>query len=1195
MVKSFGVNNSDLIAKELKDLGLKDHESLYDPIENKKIPGVLAGKQYIYKLEHQASKKLSARGGGPAGLAYGETYTTDMQPGRGGGVSGRAIGSMELYGLLAHGSTKNLHEMYSYKSNFDPEIWRAIESGDVLPNPEPGHSQQRFVAMLRGMGVHVDVDNNRAKMIPFLDRQLKDVSQGALTNHKTIRGKDLKEEKGGIFDPDKTGGVQGDRWSHIKLPEPVPNPTFEKAILSILHMKKSDFLAIVRGEKEVEGQTGGNAIVTQLNKVDVKARLAKAQEQAKKAKGSSLNSLHREIRYLKTLSDNKIKPGEYVIKNVPVIPPKFRPIYPLPDGNLRVSDVNQHYQALLQIREEMENKKGKPEFKESYNDMRTSLYSAVGGVMGLDQGIVKRKDFKGLATEIGGAGSPKSGYFHSSLLKKRQDVSATAVATVNPKMGLDEIGVPEQLAWKTFRPFLVKELRSMGMTPLQAKDAISKRTPSAKEALINVVRDKHVIINRAPTLHKFSILALKPKLVSGYALQTNPFIVNGLNLDYDGDTLAVHVPISAEANAEAAKMLPSKHLYKPGTGALQPKLGQEYVLGLFRISVPGQKAIAKRFSSTGEVLALVKNRKIDPSTSISIIGIGPTTPGRVLINSVIPAKHRDYKLIWTSKVIQQKLVDIDKESGRDAFTKALQNLANIGRRWAYLSGSSFLLSDLQTMNKQRNEAYRRADIMAERVRMGSGDEDEKKKKIVDIYRRVSNRLTSSIKMKANDAGVNNNIMDMTVSGARGGQDQVRQLVSNVGVMLDHENTPMTMPVKGTYTEGLDSAEYFQHLYGARKGMIDKSQSVKDPGAITKQMAVSATGFRVTTTDCGTKSGIMESTAANDAIDRYLAEKVVGVGSKNALVTSSTLNAARAKGIKKLKVRSPITCEASSGVCARCFGLDEEGKSPAVGDFIGIKEMHGITEPTTQLAMRQFHTGGVMSTGGSGVSSFDRAKQLFTMPENIGNKAILSELAGRVTDVKANPVGGWFVTVGAKKHKVSRHRKPIVKAGDSVEKGQELTDGHAQPQDILRLRGLRAMQIQLRNDIKDVYSGGGVNIKAKTIETPVKMLTNGVRISDPGDFPGLVPGDYARHSQVESWNKSNPAMKPAQYVHILPGSEQMPHKSDDWVQRMSHNRIKQVLQEAPAMGAESKMTGGTPIAPLIFGKHIDPATRGLTSG
>lgn len=1181
VARGFGDNSAERIAAELKKEGLKDHETIYDPVENEKIPGVLVGKQYIYKLEHQATKKISARGGGAS-----EEYSDDEQPVRG-KTGGRGIGNMELYALLAHGALANVHEMYSTKSSFDPDVWRAIEDGAPMPPPKPAFAQKKFTAMLKGMGVSMESDGKNLAVVPFLDRHLKEISNGEITDHRLVRGKDMKEEKNGLFDTKKTGGARGDRWTHIKLPEPVPNPTFERAILSLLHMKKNEFDDVMAGRKKLNGLTGGLAIRQALNAINVGERLEKAQKDIIGKKGADLNALHREIRFLRTLKEQGLKPGEYVIENVPVLPPRFRPVYVLPDGNLNVSDVNFHYQALLQLSNQAKDLKG-PEFSDQRQKLSSEIYKAVGGVMGLNEGVVERaRPPRGLATMISGKGSPKGGFLHKRLLKRRQDISATNVIVANPRLGIDEIGLPEATAWKTFKPFLIRELRSQGLTPLAAKKEIEDKTPRARKVLEKVVSERHVILNRAPTLHKFSVMAFKPRLVSGYALEIPPLIVGGFNADFDGDTMGIHVPLSAEANAEAAKMLPSKHLYKPGSKKLQPKIEHEYVLGLFKISRPG-KPVAKVYGSTAEVLSDLQARKLAPDAAIGIRGIGSTTPGRVLINEALPPKLRDYGTIWTDKTIQKKLVQVDEAVGRKAFVTVLQKWADIGRRYAFLTGSSFLLSDLQAMSKQRNDAYRRADAQAQRIRIGSGTAEDKQRKIVDLYMGVSGQLSKSMNLGKNEAKTSNNIRDMMEAGARGSPTQVRQMVSNIGVLLNHENKPMVEPVRGTYTEGLDSAEFFQHMYGNRKGMIDRSQSVRDPGALTKQVIVSAAGFRVTSVDCGTTNGIEEPTTGTMALDRYLAKNVTGVGPKNSLVTTTTLSQARAKGMKTIPVRSPLTCKAGIGVCARCYGLDEEGRMPGVGDHVGIKDSQGLTEPSTQLAMKTFHTGGV-ATGKANLSTgFDRVKQLFTMPNNIQDKAVLAEVGGRVDRIHSRPQGGQQVTIAGRLHNVARTRKLKVKVGDQVARGEQITDGDAQPQDVLRLRGLRQMQSQLRDDIHAVYAAGGEHISHKTIEVPVRMLTESVRVSDPGDHPSLVTGDYSTYGIVDSWNRENAGKRPVRYTHQLPGSEYLPHRSDDWTKRMAHNRIQQVLTEAPAMGSKSPLQGGSPFAALITGQRIQQA-------
>ncbi len=1180
VARGFSENSAEKITGELKAHGLSDHETIHDPVDNVDIAGVLTGQQYIYKLEHQASKKIGARGGGADAIAHGEFYTSEMQPGRGSGIGGQAIGAMELYALLAHGATKNIEEMYSQKSDFDPEMWRALESGQQLPPPKPVFSAQKFVGLLKGMGVDVreEDEGRRWRMVPFLDKQVLAASGGEIKNAQFMRDRDGLEIPGGLFDPKATGGLQGERLTHISLPEPIVNPLFAPAVATLLGVKEADVVAM-----------SGEDARTRLKAIDIKKRLVLVNEQIKGKKGSDLNKLHRELRYLRALQITGTRPEEYVITKLPVVPPKYRPVYTLPNGAMRVSDVNYHYQALMQVIERMRAQKGKPEFADKYKELSLDVVKGVAGVMGLDDGIVERKgqDIKGIADQLAGAGSPKGGYVHSTLLKRRQDVSARAVAVVNPKLGLDEIGLPEGTAWKMFRPFVIREMRTMGFTPLAARDAVEKRTPGAQQALQNVMAEKHVMANRAPTLHKFSLLSFKPRLISGDALEVNPFILNGYNLDFDGDTMALHVPVSNEANAEAARMLPSHHLYKAGTGQLQPKLGQEYVLGLYKISVPGVQS-TRVYSDPGAAVADMKSKAIAPNATISVTGIGATTPGRCLINAALPADIRDYGLIWTAKAAEAKLTEVDKKHGREAFSTALSALADIGRTWSYLTGSSFLLSDLQVMTKQRNDAYRIADKQAESVRRGPGSDADKKRKLVDIYQRVSGALTDNLKLGPNAAGGENNITQMLVSGARGNKEQVRQLVANVGVMLDHESRPMALPVKGTYTEGLDTAEYFQHMFGARKGMIDKSQAVKDPGALTKQMVVSATGYRITAIDCGTQQGIMSTTSTDDALDRYLAESIADVAKRNDLVTTMLMARVRAKKIATIKVRSALTCQAQSGVCVRCYGLTAEGHAPNMGDHVGINDVHAITEPSTQLALKQFHLGGVSTGKGTLTSGFDRASQLFEMPESLSGAAAVAELNGRVEKIEASPYGGHLITIAGKRHRATRERMVTVKVGDMVRAGDALTDGPVRPQDTLRLRGLRALQTTLRDDIQRTFAEGGVRIQAKTIEPAVKMLTDSVRVTDAGDHPHLVTGDYASLSQVEASNRQAPGAKPVTFTHELPGSEFLPHRQDDWAHRMAHNRLRQGLQEA-ATQAQTAGGGASPFASLFFGRPLPAVT------
>jgi DNA-directed RNA polymerase subunit beta' len=499
------------------------------------------------------------------------------------------------------------------------------------------------------------------------------------------------------------------------------------------------------------------------------------------------------------------------------------------------------------------------------------------------------------------------------------------------------------------------------------------------------------------------------------------------------------------------------------------------------------------------------------------------------------------------------------------------------------------------MTKARNQAYRRADIIADRIRRGAGSEKQKKQKVVEVYNNAAQGLSRGVKLKNNNAGRTNNVMDMMTSGARGNPDQVKQMVASVGVLMDHLNRPVEEPVRGTYAEGLDTSEFFTHMLGSRKGMIDKSQSVRGPGALTKQVVVSATRYRVSMPDCGTTEGIDELVSDSSALDRYLAHNVPGVGSRNTVVTSATLSAARNKKLRHLRVRSALSCKAASGVCAKCYGVDEEGRPPDLGSFVGIKDSQALTEPSTQLALKTFHTGGVITAKEGLTTTFDKVQRLFTMPKVVKGSAVLSEVSGVVQSITPTVLGQKEVIVSGKRHKIPRGVDVTVRTGQSVKAGEKLTSGDPMPQDSLRLRGLKNMQLELRDQIRKIYADGGVSIPSKTVELPVKMLTDSIRVVDAGDHPGLVGGDYARFSQVASWNKENKDKSQVSFSHQLPGSEFLPHKSDDWALRMAHNRLEGMLRdEGPAMGYTSSLKDDHPFASLMTGEARTPRMAGKST-
>jgi len=1201
--KPFGKNHSKEILDELKERGLKDHSTIYDPTEDKHIEGVLVGDHYTLKLEHKVDKKLSARGAGP-----GEAYSLSGQPSQGKGKGGRSIGLGEMYALLAHGADANLKEMYTFKGDKSIEHWRAIENGTALPKPNMPNSSKKFVSMLRGMGVNLEEDDKGdVKMAPFLDRHVRDISNGEIKDATALRAKDLKEEKGGLFDLETTGGLEGTKWSHIELAEPLPHPTFLKAIRDVTKLRGHEIDDLVGGKKGVVGgklvaadkpgaTTGGEGLRKLLKSIDPDKRLKEIKEKAPKASGSKLNKMHREARTLKNFKEKGVGLDEMVVDTIPVMPPKFRPVIELPGtGDISVADVNEHYRSTILMNNQLKALKGKKGLQKQRDKVRKSLFDGFSGSMGMSMGLVQDENVKGLAETVAGT-NPKSGYFQKRLLKRRQDTSGTAVVGPDPDLDMDQIGVPEQMAWKIFKPHIKRELRGQGLTPLQAEQEIEDRTKLGNDALQRAMGDRHVMANRAPTLHKFSIMAFKPKLIPGHAVKLPVEVLGGFNADFDGDTFGIHVPATEEANKEAEDLLPSKNMYLPGRNReeMNPGLSHEYVLGLFKITRKGA-AKSNTYDSPEEAIKAADTERIDWTDTVRISGIGKTTAGRCKVMAAVPEKLRDYNARLDNGKIKDFFKRIQKEEGDGAFKDTLGAWKKIAKSYAYTSGSSFLLSDMKDsakLSRERDKLYADADRQVQSVR---GDrrlsDEDRKKKVIDLYGEVDKYVKDkSIKIKGNDAGKSNNISDMVEAGARGNPDQVKQLVGSLGLMLNHRQETMEEPVRGNYAEGLSSSDYFAHLYSQRKGMIDKTQSVAGPGYLAKELTNSAADMKVTEKDCGTKEGRYEKVDGH-LKDRVLADSV-GSTTRGTVIDDSVLSSIEKLKKPKVKVRSILTCESTQGVCAKCFGYDETGSFPMVGKNVGISEVQALTERATQLPMKSFHTGGV-ATAETGLSNaFDRAQQILQMPENIKGKAVLAEVSGPVQKIKSSGYGGKVVVVSGKDHKIPQKLDVKVKIGERVKKGDPLSTGVTQSQDVLRLRGINDVQTQMRDDLHQTFSSAGVNLSKKNYEVTVKSLTDKVRVQDSGDSEKWVPGDYAKLPQVKAWNNQNPTGRQVTYKSVLPGAQQNPHKGDDWAQRMALSRIKTTIEEGGPQGFSSSRTSGSPFADLALGPGSNLVGPGL---
>lgn len=541
-VRSF-TNDSfvDTIKAGMKQRGLTDKEDLLDPTTNRVIPQVFVGPRHYLKLKHQVASKFSARD--QAG------YDLDGQPLRGGAEGAKRVDVLQSFALMAHGANKVLEDVAIRKSDKNDEMWRNIKMGLPPPPPKPTFATSKFLNLLIGAGINPIKRGTQIALAPLTDKDILSKSNGRIENARMLRAEDLVEEPGGLFDPDKTGGMSGasSKWTHIELTEPLPNPSMEGAILSLTGMTSSDLDGLVSGAKGVNEAgkvvafkpgmaTGGEAIKAKLAAIDPKAEFDALRERLKtETNKTAADKLSKRGKYLRGLINNDMRPDEaYMLHNVPVMPPALRPVYPLPSGALEVSSLNNLYRDLFLVNEKLGAFKGLG--PEHTSELRADLYDALKAVNGLGDPISNRS-YRGIISTISGVGSPKYGYLQRKLMGRAMDLVGRSTIIPDPHLHPDDVGIPEDMAWETYQPFVISELVKLGIPPLQATEEVEKRSSRAASALDKVMQDKPVIMNRAPSLHKFSVMAFNPHRVPGQALQIAPLAFKGFNADTDGDSM----------------------------------------------------------------------------------------------------------------------------------------------------------------------------------------------------------------------------------------------------------------------------------------------------------------------------------------------------------------------------------------------------------------------------------------------------------------------------------------------------------------------------------------------------------------------------------------------------------------------------------------------------------------------------------
>lgn len=592
LVPQFAARDAVAHAKGLlKASGLSDKETVVDPVTGRSIPGVFVGKSYFLKLFKTTDSNWAAHGA--------ERYDYNQQPARGGDDGAKGIGKMEFDGLVAHNARAVLRESAAIKSQRNDEFWRSIQLGTPTPAPRTPFAYDKLHAMLAGAGVKVSKQGSRLALGPLTDADVGRMSSGALPDPtKMVRAKDLRPETGGMFDPARTGGMAGTKWSHVELSEPIVNPVFEEPVRRLLGLTHKEFT-------ERTGR-GGEWFRTELSRIDVPARLDELRERSKHLRGAALDDVVKQAKYLAALQAHELKPADaYVIGKVPVTPPIIRPILPLKDGRLQVGDANLLYRDAFLANDRLRESTDVLPASELHAP-RQHLYNAVSALFGVGDPVspgVERRGAKGYIATITGS-RPGSGFFQSKLMKRQQDVSGRATIAPDPTLSMDEIGVPTDMLWGMYSKFVIGRLVRRGYSAIDAQKLVEDKAPVAKDELINESRERPVMVNRAPSLTRHNIIGAYPRMTEGKTITLNPFAERGTNADYDGDAMQIHAPVTPAGVEDVKRMTLSHQIFadrRPGMLNVAPDM--EAVLGLHRATQAASDRPARRFESLQDARA----------------------------------------------------------------------------------------------------------------------------------------------------------------------------------------------------------------------------------------------------------------------------------------------------------------------------------------------------------------------------------------------------------------------------------------------------------------------------------------------------------------------------------------------------------------------------------------------------------------
>jgi len=970
-----------------------------------------------------------------------------------------------------------------------------------------------------------------------------------------------------------------------------------------------------------KGDMGAAAIKKRLETFDLETEYKILTDLSENGKGAKKTRAIKRLKVVNAFMTTSNHPASMVLDCVPVIPPDLRPMVQLDGGRFATSDLNDLYRRVINRNNRLKRLAdlGAPEI--IVNNEKRMLQEAVDALF--DNGRRGRpvtgpgnRALKSLSDMLKG----KQGRFRQNLLGKRVDYSGRSVIVVGPQLKLHQCGLPKQMALELFKPFVMKRLVDLNHAQniKSAKRMVERARPVVWDVLEEVIAEHPVLLNRAPTLHRLGIQAFEPQLVEGKAIQIHPLVCTAFNADFDGDQMAVHLPLSAEAQAEARiLMLSSNNILSPANGRPITTPTQDMVLGLYWLTMEREAELGegRAFSSVAEAImahdqhtvSLQAKVKIRLSTTGETLS---TTVGRALFNEALPADFRFVDVDVTKKQLGQIVDELAEFYPKVVVAETLDALKSLGFHWASRAGATIGIEDVVTPPRKLEilETYEtQADKVQSQYEKGLITDDERRQELIEIWTKATAEVGKE--MEENFPRVNP-VWMMVTSGARGNMMQIRQIAGMRGLVANPKGEIIPRPIKSNFREGLSVLEYFISTHGARKGLADTALRTADSGYLTRRLCDVAQDVIIREEDCGTDRGLVLPIASrqqsgglvkHDHVEtsvygRTLADDIEVDG--KVIATAGTdlgdrvIAALVEAGVDEVKIRSVLTCDSKVGQCAACYGRSlASGQLVAVGEAVGIIAAQSIGEPGTQLTMRTFHTGGV--AGDDITHGLPRIVELFEArtPKGV---APIAETAGVVSfreDAKGKKIivtpddGGEEVA-----YPITRRQKLLVEEGSRVDVGQKMVVGAIDPKQVLRILGPRATQVHLVNEIQSVYRSQGVGIHDKHIEVIVRQMLKRITVLEAGDAD-LLPGELVERGRFETENRRvvTTGGKAASGRPELMGITKASLATESWLSAASFQETTRVLTDAALSEKSDPLLGLK--ENVIIGKLI-PAGTGL---